>query len=531
MRLSPTGVLLLALVSLAATIVILAGGGNKTNAQLAAETALKHPLRAVEQLQSSPAASSSSSSAATPSGGGADISPPASDSSSASSSSGSGSGAAAASSSAATSGGSSDDDSSSSSSDPQTTTTTATTTTTTTATNAGLPKVGHVFLLTLSATSYRDVFAASSQAPYLRSLVKRGTVLSGFHALGRNGLTDLLALVSGQPPNRDTTAGCAKYAPYPQSATLNAAGVAKGTGCVYPDAALTIADQVNAAGKTWGAFVANMGASNCAVPATGESLDTPLDGTEAGYDVAHNPFAFFGSLLDAGGCSEYDQDLTNLPKVLAKKAKTPEFTYLSGDACVDAEPTLAPAAAATTTTSVDTTASTTASATGASTAAATTPTAAATIAAATTTGTTATGATTTGATTTGATTTGPTTTGPTSTSTVPSRLQAPAAYGCSAGETSGIAAEDAFLKTWVPQILASAAYRANGVLVIAFTGAGGKSKAATGALVLSRWTPKHKRIVTSYSAYSLLHSVEDMLALQPLAKAAGAPAFAQLVLH
>ncbi len=493
-RLSRVAALLLAAVSLGATIVILSGGGSRTDTQLAAETALKHPLRAVEQVQSTPATSSASGTAASAGGGGADISPPASDPSSTSSPSESGSSASAAGSS--TGSGSSDDDSGSSTSTTQTTTTT-----TTTATNAGLPKVGHVFLLTLSTTNYRSAFASSSQAPYLRSLVKRGTLLSGFHALGRNGLVDALAMVSGQPPNPDTTAGCSKYVAFAQSATLNAAGVAKGKGCVYPDAALTVADQVNAAGKSWGAYVADMGASNCAVPATGELLDTPVDGTEAGYDVAHNPFAFFGSLLDAGGCSEYDQDLTNLPTALAKQVKTPEFTYLSGDACVDADPTLAPAAAATTTTG------TTASTPEAGVATATDTTA------------------------TGTTGTGTTTVGTTTTSTVPSRLQAPGAYGCPAGETSGMAGEDAFLKTWVPQILASPAYRANGVLVIAFTGANGTPKSDTGALVLSRWTPKHKRITTSYNAYSLLHSIEDMLALAPLANAAGAPAFAQLVLR
>ncbi len=114
---------------------------------------------------------------------------------------------------------------------------------------------------------------------------------------------------------------------------------------------------------------------------------------------------------------------------------------------------------------------------------------------------------------------------------MPARLQVPPAYGCPAGETSGIAGEDAFLKAWVPKILASAAYRANGVLIIALTGANGKARADTGALVLSRWTPRHKRISTPYDAYSLLHSIEDMLDLTPLAKATAAPAFAKLVLR
>jgi hypothetical protein len=69
------------------------------------------------------------------------------------------------------------------------------------------------------------------------------------------------------------------------------------------------------------------------------------------------------------------------------------------------------------------------------------------------------------------------------------------------------------------------------VLIIAFTGAGARSGADTGALVLSRWTPRGRRIATAYSAYSLLHSIEDMLDLAPLARATGAPAFAERVLR
>jgi hypothetical protein len=128
------------------------------------------------------------------------------------------------------------------------------------------------------------------------------------------------------------------------------------------------------------------------------------------------------------------------------------------------------------------------------------------------------------------TTTAPGTTS-TATSTVPARLIAPAAYGCPSGDPSGLAAEDAFLAAWVPRILGSAAYRDDGVLIIAFTGAGGRARADTGALVLSRWTPRGKRISTSYGAYSLLRSIEDMLDLAPLANAATAPSFARLVLR
>jgi hypothetical protein len=548
-HLSRRGTLALAAVSLAATLFILLGANPKTDAQLAAEAALAHPATVVEQVQAPAAASAGGGG-----GGGHNISPPATDAGSGHASAGAGSGGASSGSSGSggtsggtgTSGGSGSSGTSgtggsgggSGSSTASETTTTATTTTA--APDAGLPKVGHVFLLTLSTRSYHSAFGPHSKAPYLRRLAKRGTVLSGYHALGRNGLADLLALVSGQPPNRDTATGCRVYRAFSAKATVTAAGVARGTGCVYPDGALTVADQATAAGKSWGAYVADMGAANCAVPASSGRLDTPIDGTQAGYDVAHNPFGFFGSLLDAGGCSEYDTDLTNLPKALAKRSRTPDLTYLSGDACVDADPTLAPAAATTGTSTTTTgaavattgtasTPATTATAATGTTATATTETATtattSTAGAAASTSTTATNPPT-GSTTTTTTATTPTT----ATTTTPARLIAPAAYGCPRGQPAGLGAEGAFLETWVPRILDSAAYRADGVLVIAFTGAGGAPHADTGALVISRWTPRGRRLTASYDAYSLLHSIEDMLDLAPLANAARAPAFATLVL-
>jgi hypothetical protein len=131
-------------------------------------------------------------------------------------------------------------------------------------------------------------------------------------------------------------------------------------------------------------------------------------------------------------------------------------------------------------------------------------------------------------TTTATTATDTTTTSTSTTATTP--YDTTVAAGCADGSASGLAAEDTFLQTWVPKIEASAAYKKDGVIVIAFTGDGGKNAARTGALVLSRWTHKGKTISTSYGPYSVLRSMEDMLDLQPLAHAATAPSFAASVL-
>src|SRR5262249_18608496 len=101
---------------------------------------------------------------------------------------------------------------------------------------------------------------------------------------------------------------------------------------------------------------------------------------------------------------------------------------------------------------------------------------------------------------------------------------------CASGALEGTMAADAFLEEWVPKILVSPAYKADGVLIVAFSAidpapAGahpGDERLRTGALVISPFLPAETADSTLYGPYSLLRSTEDLFALQPLALAAGA---------
>jgi hypothetical protein len=95
---------------------------------------------------------------------------------------------------------------------------------------------------------------------------------------------------------------------------------------------------------------------------------------------------------------------------------------------------------------------------------------------------------------------------------------------CADGTPGGPAAADAFLREWVPRILASPAYKRDGMLAITFahgaaddpSGGGGR----VGALLLSRWVKAGASSTGTYDHYSLLRSVEDLLGLPHLGKAA-----------
>jgi phosphatidylinositol-3-phosphatase len=518
-RLSRVSLAALAALSLLATAMIISGGGARTPAQLAAAAALHgHPVKVVTAPGTAPAPAS---------GGGIPNSEPSTAAAgpvqvSASTGSVNGTGAGPTSApggdSSSDAGAPSAPSGGSQSGGTQNTSSTSTTTSTSpTAPSvpADLPKVGHVFEIALSTTSYATAFSAHSSAPYLRSLVPKGTVLTGFHSLGSGELADNLALVSGQGPNADTASGCTKYAEFPTGVTAKSNGLVAGNGCVYPETALTIGDQVTASGHVWKAYVADMGKQTCAHPDSNAVDDSELPGTEPGYDTTHNPFIYFHSLLDLGDCSSNDADLSRLQPALKNASGAPTLSFIAPGECDD--PSAPPSSAnggtgAPPTTSTTTTATSTSSST--------------------TTATTTTAAPTTSSTTTSTVTSTGTVTSPGTTSTPSSPTGTPSA--CPAGEPVGLAAEDAFLRLWVPRILAAPSYRAGGVLLIVFTATGeqrAQQPVRTGALVLSRYARRGKTIDRSYGPYSVLRTIEQTLGYTPLAHAKSAPSFAEAALR
>lgn len=111
---------------------------------------------------------------------------------------------------------------------------------------------------------------------------------------------------------------------------------------------------------------------------------------------------------------------------------------------------------------------------------------------------------------------------------------------CRNGEPGGLVSADAFLRTWVPRILASAAFRRDGLLVITFdegtdaavccgeqglpggppAGMFGPGGGRTGAVLLSPFIAAGTVSTHPYNHYSLLRTVEDFFGLAHLGYAA-----------
>ena len=91
------------------------------------------------------------------------------------------------------------------------------------------------------------------------------------------------------------------------------------------------------------------------------------------------------------------------------------------------------------------------------------------------------------------------------------------------GSAEGAAAADAFLAKWVPKILASPAYKEDGLLVITFGGANPAGSEAApapaddpphvGTLLVSRFLSGGSTNATTYDPYSLLRTTEDLFGL------------------
>ena len=70
-------------------------------------------------------------------------------------------------------------------------------------------KVRHVFIIVLENKNFEDTFGTSGQDPFLRNtLVPRGALLKQYYGTGHFSLDNYISLISGQAPTADTANDC-----------------------------------------------------------------------------------------------------------------------------------------------------------------------------------------------------------------------------------------------------------------------------------------------------------------------------------
>lgn len=204
--------------------------------------------------------------------------------------------------------------------------------------------VGHVFVLVLENESFDRTFGAGSPAPYLAdTLAHRGALLTHYYGIGHNSLDNYIAMISGQAPNESTQRDCPRFTEFTLTQpTLDAHGQSIGTGCVYPTMVKTVADQLEAAGRTWRGYMEDMGndprkeAITCGHPVIGAIDSTTRREPHDQYGTKHDPFLYFHSLIDdTARCNAHVVNLNQLRTDLATAASTPNFAFITPNLCND----------------------------------------------------------------------------------------------------------------------------------------------------------------------------------------------------
>jgi hypothetical protein len=207
---------------------------------------------------------------------------------------------------------------------------------------AALPPIRHVFVIVLENESAASTFGPNPPAPYLaKTLTSQGAFVPKYYGTGHNSNDNYIAMVSGQAPNPQNQADCFSFSDFTPG-TISSYGQAVGSGCVYPSAVKTIADQLDTAGLTWRDYNQSMGAdptrepSVCAHPGLGQQDHTQSATATDQYATRHNPFVYFHSIIDNTSlCDSHVVNLSLLPQDLANAASTPNYVFITPDLCAD----------------------------------------------------------------------------------------------------------------------------------------------------------------------------------------------------
>ena len=207
---------------------------------------------------------------------------------------------------------------------------------------SGLPPIRHVFVIVLENESAASTFGPNSPAPYLaKTLTSEGAFVPKYYATGHASNDNYISMISGQAPNPQNQADCFSFNDFTPG-TIGPYGQAIGSGCVYPSAVKTIADQLDAAGLTWRDYNQSMGADptreagECGHPGVGQQDHTQSATATDQYATRHDPFVYFHSIIDDTTlCDSHVVNLNLLPQDLANAASTPNYVFITPDLCAD----------------------------------------------------------------------------------------------------------------------------------------------------------------------------------------------------
>jgi phosphatidylinositol-3-phosphatase len=180
---------------------------------------------------------------------------------------------------------------------------------------SGIPIFSHVFVVLMENTSLSTLQSAMTggTAPNLTAMTSTYATGSDYHGVAHPSLPNYLALTSGGTQN--VVCDCSAQpglGTCSGTALVCEADIALGFACSCPNMAMNLADQLEAAGKTWMAF--------------GESMGTPCNLTDSGnYAQRHVPFLYYDDIqTNATRCDTHVVDFTHF-----SPASAVDFNYIA----------------------------------------------------------------------------------------------------------------------------------------------------------------------------------------------------------
>ncbi len=203
----------------------------------------------------------------------------------------------------------------------------------------GAPPVGHVWLFMMENHSFPESFgppalsfqpragSPESMTYLARTLPSQGALLEDYFGVAHPSDANYTAIVSGQPPSfgffsssacpktgfpslgltfcTGSLLDCLYFTPFAQTATAEN-GVALGQGCVYPRGVPDIGTQMRESSPalTVKAYQEDM-QRPCQHPKLG-AYDEGDAGGEPGYETGGNPFMYFSNWIDSPSACEAD---------------------------------------------------------------------------------------------------------------------------------------------------------------------------------------------------------------------------------
>jgi hypothetical protein len=186
----------------------------------------------------------------------------------------------------------------------------------------GVPPLDHVFTIVLENENLAATW--NTDGTYLHSLLSKGTFASQYYGTSHVSADNYMAMTSGQSPTPLFNADCPDWSAcftWEQS---------------RPDGGVSVTDQLDAAHRTWRAYMDEMGTPCKHPPADPSPASFTADPYQTGYATRHDPFVYYPPIAgNQSYCDAHVVDYSQLSGDMAAESTTPNYVWITPDTCHD----------------------------------------------------------------------------------------------------------------------------------------------------------------------------------------------------